>query len=327
MAFDIRKRNWSGRMLDAAGIDIELMPELSESAAIIGELTRSAAGKMGLFPGLPVITGAGDTGAMMLGAGAIDDGDAVLYLGGGAEVDLVTGRELLNTKMPIPVRCHVLPGRYFTSVTALASGVARNWLSDIFNYSPHNASLSFSRAARRAGVGAHGFLFLPYLLGEQGSIWDPYARGAFIGLTGSTTSSDFCRAVLESTAYSLHQILTLYKKTGLRPRRFVICGGGARNRLLSEIVTDALGVQTRLHDNAEEVAAIGTAICAAASLRRYKSLHAAANQMVHCHKRLTPKSANYEKYIRMLRLSEQAYLALRNIFHELSKFQKRDHDL
>jgi xylulokinase len=321
MAFDIKHRDWSERIFNDAGLDVDQMPEPVESTAIVGELTRSAAKQMRLPAGLPVIAGAGDTGAMMLGAGAINDGDTVLYLGGGAEVDLATDRLLLDRKMRAPVRCHIVRGGYFTSVTALASGVARNWLSSILGQIGQDAVDSFTELAGNSEVGANGLFFLPYLLGEQGAIWDPEAKGSFIGLKASTTFRDLCRAVLESTAYSLCQISSVYKEIGFHPRKFSICGGGGRNQLLNEIVTDALGVQTTLHRDPGEVAAIGVAICAAVGLRRYKSLQAAAKGMVHYREHLIPNLDNHAKYAQMLRLCENAYSLLKETMHALSEFE------
>jgi xylulokinase len=324
MAFDIRKRQWSDEIFNVAGIDIERMPKPVESTAMVGELSRLAARQMGLRYGLPVFTGAGDTGAMLLGGGAITDGDAVLYLGGGAEVDLVADKQLLDPKMRVPLRCHIVPGKYFTSVTAQASGLARNWLARLFGRTGKSATFSFTKMARNSGIGANGLLFLPYLLGEQGAIWDPEAKGAFVGLKASTTYRDFSRAVLESTAYSLFQILSVYKEMGFKPENFVVCGGGGRNGLLHEIVTDTIGAPTWLHRNPSEVAAIGVAICTAVGLSHYKSLHDATEAMVRYSKRLHPNFRNHVKYVKMLRLSGAAYSALMDIMHALSEFEQNN---
>jgi xylulokinase len=322
MAFDIRKREWSEEILSAAGIDVERMPKPVESTALVGELTRSAARQMGLRSGLPVFTGAGDTGAMLLGAGAVEDGDAVLYLGGGAEVDLVTDKRLLDPEMRVPLRSHIVPGKYFTSVTALASGLARNWLAGLFGRTGKSATDSFTNVARNSGIGANGLLFLPYLLGEQAAIWDSEAKGVFVGLKASSTYRDLSRAVLESTAYSLSQILSVYKEVGFKPENFVVCGGGGRNSLLRQIVTDTLGVPTRLHGSPSEVAAIGAAICVAVGLHHYRSLHDASKAMVRYSERLLPNFDNHVKYIKMLRLSEATYSALIDIMHALSEFEQ-----
>ena len=39
-----------------------------------------------------------------------------------------------------------------------------------------------SRRPARSPPGAEGVVFLPYLAGERSPLWDPTARGAFVGL-------------------------------------------------------------------------------------------------------------------------------------------------
>jgi xylulokinase len=318
MAFDIETKKWSKSILDQVGIDDDKMPDLIESDAMVGELVPAAARHMGLPVGLPVIAGAGDTGAMMLGAGAIKSGDAILYLGGGAEVDLTTDKPMIDHEMRIPSRLHPISGMFFTSITALSAGLAAKWFTHL---TARGENTSFTRFAAQSCAGANGVFFLPYLLGEQGTIWDPKAKSAFIGLKASTTYNDLCRSVLESTAYSLSHILEVYGENGVNPRTFTICGGGANNNLLLRIIADTLGASIRLHANPSQVSALGAGICAAVGLREFKSLKEAAKAMIPVSHALQPNSANHKGYARMAHLAKSAYPALKDIMHQLNGFE------
>ena len=302
MALDVDKKKWSVSILSRVGIDDEKMPDLVESDAIVGELIPTAARQMRLPTGIPVIAGAGDTGAMVLGAGAIKSGDAIIYLGGGAEVDLTTEKPMFDHEMRIPTRHHPISGMFFTSITALSSGLARNWFTSLSSLVEKGGASSLTKLARKSPAGANGVFFLPYLLGEQGAIWDPMATGAFIGLKASTTYHDLCRSVLESTAYSLAHILRVYRENGVNPKAFTICGGGANDSLSREIITDTLGVSTRLHSNPSEVAALGAGICAAVGLREFKSFQKAAMVMTQYSESLQPNLVNHNVYAKMARL-------------------------
>jgi len=318
MAFDIETKKWSKNILAQVGIDDDKMPDLIESDAMVGELVPAAARHMGLPVGLPVIAGAGDTGAMMLGAGAIKSGDAILYLGGGAEVDLTTDKPMIDHEMRIPSRLHPISGMFFTSITALSAGLAAKWFTHL---TARGENTSFTRFAAQSCAGANGVFFLPYLLGEQGTIWDPKAKSAFIGLKASTTYNDLCRSVLESTAYSLSHILEVYGENGVNPRTFTICGGGANNNLLLRIIADTLGASIRLHANPSQVSALGAGICAAVGLREFKSLKEAAKAMIPVSHVIQPNSAKHKVYARMAHLAKSAYPALKDIMHQLNGFE------
>jgi len=53
------------------------------------------------------------------------------------------------------------------------------------------------------------------LSGERVPLWDPKARGVFIGIGTASTKTHFYRAVLESIAFSLKSILDAYKNLGV----------------------------------------------------------------------------------------------------------------
>lgn len=321
MAFNIEARKWSESILSQAGIDRDKMPDPVESDTIVGELAPAAARQMGLPVGLPVVAGAGDTGAMMLGAGAVKSGNSILYLGGGAEVDLTTGKPIVDRYMRIPSRLHPITGRFFTSITALSAGTATEWFTHLTGQDERDANTSLTRSAAKSCAGANGVFFLPYLLGEQGTIWDPMAKGAFIGLNAATRYNDLCRAVLESIAYSLSQMLKVYRENGVNPRGFTICGGGANNSLLREIIATTLGTSVRLHANPSQVSALGAAICAAVGVGKFKSLEEAAKAMTRISHTVLPNAANHELYARMACLTESAYPALKGIMHQLDGFE------
>jgi len=316
MALNIERKKWSKSLLNRVGIDYNKMPDLVESNAIVGELTPTAAKQMGLPAGLPVVAGTGDTGAMVLGAGGVKNRFAIVYLGGGAEVDLVTDKPMFDHGMRIPSRLHPKPGMFFTSITALSSGLATDWFRRLFARE-RTKSFSVAETAANSCAGANGVFFLPYLIGEQGAVWDPMAKGAFIGLRASTRASDLCRSILESTAHSLSHILEVYQENGVKPKSFVMCGGGAKNRLLREIITDALGVPIRLHANPSVVSALGAGICAAVGLRRFKTFQEAVKVMTSVSYDLQPNLVNHKVYAKMAELAKTSYPALKDIMHQL----------
>ena len=70
-------------------------------------------------------------------------------------------------------------------------------------------------------------MFLPYLLGERTPVWDPDARGAWVGMPLGTGRHDLIRAVLESTGYGMRQMLEIQETWGnLKVGEVLIVGEG-----------------------------------------------------------------------------------------------------
>ena len=105
-----------------------------------------------------------------------------------------------------------------------------------------NAYASLAAGAAEIGPGAHGLICLPYFAGERTPINDPDARGVFAGLTLSHTKSHLYRASLEATAYGVRHNLETMDAMGAPPRRLVAVGGGAKNPLWLQIVSDVTGL-------------------------------------------------------------------------------------
>jgi xylulokinase len=67
-AFDLNTFEWSSKILDSVGVDMELFPEAVESIHVVGEMTAESAKECGMAPGTPVLMGAGDGIAACVGA-------------------------------------------------------------------------------------------------------------------------------------------------------------------------------------------------------------------------------------------------------------------
>jgi xylulokinase len=89
--------------------------------------------------------------------------------------------------------------------------------------------------------GAGGLLALPYLAGERTPLNDPFATGAVLGLTYSTTRDELCRAFVDAVALSALDHADRLRTAGIDPGRWRVAGGATRNAALLHACCDALG--------------------------------------------------------------------------------------
>jgi glycerol kinase len=103
-------------------------------------------------------------------------------------------------------------------------------------------------------VPAHTGLGAPY--------WDPYARGALLGMTRGTNRAHVARAALEAIAFQSAEVLQAMElDAGGSLRELRVDGGAADNTLLLQFQSDLLGVPV-IRPRVTETTALGAAYLA-----------------------------------------------------------------
>ncbi|HEY7294422.1 MAG TPA: FGGY-family carbohydrate kinase, partial [Dehalococcoidia bacterium] len=109
---------------------------------------------------------------------------------------------------------------------------------------------------------AGGVYFVPAFVGLGAPHWDPYARGAIVGLTRGATRAHLARATLEAIAFQTREVLDLFADAGGPPTTELrVDGGAAENDLLMQLQADLLGC-TVVRPVVRETTAMGAAFLA-----------------------------------------------------------------
>ena len=112
------------------------------------------------------------------------------------------------------------------------------------------------------GKDAGGLFIVPAFAGLGAPHWDPYARGAALGMTRGTNRAHFCRAALESIAFqSADLISSMEKDSGLTLKEMRVDGGASRSNPLLQFQADLLQEQV-IRPKCIETTAMGAAYLA-----------------------------------------------------------------
>ncbi len=311
---------WNEGLCERLGVDIARLPRVAGAAEIIGGVSRAAAAETGLRPGTPVVCGCGDVPASALGAGAADP-TMVIYVAGSTDCIAVptpaptADRRWVNS-------AYVPRGMWLPIGTATSSGVSIEWFVREFVAEAGGDGLRrLTELAGQAPLGSHRLLFLPYLQGERTPIWDPRARGAFFGLSTSTTLADLARSVLEGTAFALRQVIEcLETVAGGAVEEIRAVGGGTRNALWNQIKADVLRKRLAILEF-QETSALGAALLAAMGVGLHGSFAAAAEAARACNRArvVEPQAASAAAYDELYGHFAALYPATRAIAHGLGQ--------
>lgn len=239
-----RPGDWSTSAINELDVPEELLPDLLPSTVVAAPLTAGAAGRLRLPEGIPVTVGAADTACAAAGVGCVEHGQ--MFESAGTSGVLTVCRDH-NAPISGPMnRPHVVGGRWLSHWAMSSSGASLHWLARMGVGDPttHGDVSALTELAASAPAGSGGVLFLPYLCGERSPVWDPDARGAWVGLDLGTGPAALARSVLESTGYALRQFLELERDaSGLAVPELPSVGGGSVSVTWSQIKADICGLR------------------------------------------------------------------------------------
>ena len=234
--FDLRRSAWDAPAAQVVGVPLEKMPALRRCTEIAGTVTRQAAAQTGLAVGTPVLVGCLDAAAGALGAGVTRLGQANEQGGQAGGMAVSLGRVVVEPRLIFSH--HVLPGQYLLQGGTVGGG-SLGWLQGVLGENRSFAEIS--AAARQSEPGAGGVIFLPYMAGERTPLWNSQARGAFCGLSYSTTFSELARAVMEGCALAVYHNIQVARENGAEVGEYLGSGGATHSPVWCQIKADLYG--------------------------------------------------------------------------------------
>ncbi len=204
LMYDALGDAWAADVVEALGVDTEVLPPvLPSSASCGGFLSRTAADVLGLEADIPVAAG-GDTAAAALGSGLVLPGTAQLTIGTGVQLVTPSNQPPVETADPVThyYRAATDTGHY-RMAAVLNGGLALRWVCDTLD-----ATWAELYAVAEQPPSADAPLFLPHLNGERTPYMDTSMRGAWTSLSPRHRRTDLLRSALEGVAFAAAEALT-----------------------------------------------------------------------------------------------------------------------
>lgn len=321
---DIHTLSKSPRMFAAAGVNQGLFPEPAWPSTVVGTVTEEGARTSGLAPGTPVVSGTCDAAAESLGAGMTDEGEVTLIYGTTAVVLICAGRPVANPTLFGGPYC--LPGRYVLGGATAAAGALTSWYRDNFGAaavreaaeSGRNAYEVLYEKGSKVPPGSEGLVVLPYFSGARTPLNDGQARGVILGLTLRHTGYHLYRALLESVGYEVRHHFEAMRDSGVVARSVRAVGGGTRNPLWTQVVSDITGLSQVCVSNPMG-APLGAAYLAGLGVGAVEGVEPLKHAWVRVQRTVWPDPANRVTYERLYRVYREAYAATRRLCHALAR--------
>lgn len=314
---DIDRGCWSKELHDALGIPLLKRAKIiAEPGKIVGYINESVSEKTGLPVGTPISMGAHDQNCCTFGAGAVEDGTAVLVLGTFGSCFVVSDESVRDPKGRLVVKGNHGVGNYTIEAFSATAGSAYRWYRDVFcDYEKEIAQREgkdpyevINEEIASSAIGANGVTFLSYLQGASGARINGNARGTFVGMTLSTGKADMARAVMEGICYEMYDIIRAEEEAGIKLKAIRLTGGAVKSPIWCQMMADTFQYPIQILQTSE-TGCLGAALYAGVGVGVYKDCKEAA-KVVRITKTYEPNPDNFDKYKKAYKKFVQVYEAL-----------------
>ena len=312
-----RSGDWSQETCDQLGLDCAKLAPIRNPLDVLGRVTEAAAVETGLRSGTPVLVGASDYAAGLLGSGVCQRGMGSEMIGTSCIVTLVAGEPLLDAQIS---NVGTIEGDWGAFMLLESGGDAMRWARRAL----HEEAIGYAELvakAAQAPVGSGGVLFMPYLTGERFGA-HRNARAQFFGIGAAHGKAHLDRAVLEGVAFAVKRHINILEHAaGTRLERLVASGGGARTEFWLRVKASAYGIPIVVPRQAE-CGVIGCAAMAQAASGRCASVQQAAAALVAYEQEIAPDPRWQETYAKTQPVFEKLYRHSQALYDDLDELER-----
>ena len=241
MLFNIHTLQWDDEILELLDIPKCMLPEVRPSSEVYGETDYTLFGD-----GIKIAGAAGDQQAALFGQTCFKPGEAKNTYGTGCFLLMNTGETpVTSTNGLVTTIAWGLNGKveYALEGSIFVAGAAIQWLLDEMGLVENSPA---SERYARMVEDTNGVYMVPAFVGLGAPYWDPYARGAIVGLTRGANRNHVIRATLESLAYQTWDVLhAMEADSGIRLDSLKVDGGACANDFLMQFQADMIRAEVR----------------------------------------------------------------------------------
>ena len=226
MLFNIHTLRWDEELCRALDIPLSLLPLPKSNSEVYGAVAPGIPGLEDLA-GIPICGSAGDQAAALFGQGCFTPGQAKNTYGTGCFTLMNVGETPVRSQSGLVTSVGWRLGEkttYALEGSVFNAGSAIQWLRDelkLISSAPECDRLAESVPS------SGGVYVVPAFTGLGAPYWDMYARGTIVGITRGTTRAHIARAVLDSIAFQVTDLVRTMNAAAPCPITALRVDGGA----------------------------------------------------------------------------------------------------
>lgn len=320
LCFNVHTKDWDNDIIEAAGLDRSIFPDLVPMGTVVGEMDPQLAQELGLsYHDIKVVIGTHDQIAAGIG-GAVDEPgmacngtgtvDCILPIYRAGDVDIARNA---SHNYPLVPYMNDLSTTY---AYIFDGGALIAWYKDVLGSSERHAAEVTGQSVydildHEAPSEPTRLLFLPHLSGAALPYMDPFSKGAVLGLDRNTDKGTLFRGMCEGQAYELKVNLDLMEEGGIHVNALRATGGGSVSDLRMQIKADVWNRPIEVM-KIKNAGTLGLIIMGGVACGIFKDYHEAMHAMNQPLKTFHPDPKNvafyaeqYEKYRKVYQMQKE----------------------
>ena len=240
MLFNIHTLQWDEDLCRGLGIPMSLLPQPRSNSEVYGTVAENIPG-LETLAGIPICGSAGDQPAALFGQACFLPGQAKNTYGTGCFTLMNVGKQAVRSKAGLVTSVGWSVGgklTYALEGSVFNAGSTIQWLRDelgLIRSAPECDRLAESVPS------SGGVFVVPAFTGLGAPYWDMYARGTIVGLTRGSTRAHIARAVLDSIALQVTDLVRAMNDDAPCPLTTLrVDGGAAVSDILMQTQADLL---------------------------------------------------------------------------------------
>lgn len=265
MLFDIHRKRWDDEILEYFRIPKSMLPDVKPSSCVYGYTSSDVMGGK-----IPIAGAAGDQQAALFGQCCFEAGQVKNTYGTGCFLLMNTGSQAVKSGHGLLTTIAASTQdetQYALEGSVFVAGAAVQWLRDAMRMvRTAGQTEEYCQAVEDTG----GVYVVPAFAGLGAPYWDQYARGTIVGVTRGTSKEQFIRAVVESMAYQVYDLIeAMEQDSGIRLKQLKVDGGASANNFLAQFQADLLNTPIE-RPECIETTALGAAYLAGLAVGYWK---------------------------------------------------------
>ncbi|MBX7146949.1 MAG: glycerol kinase GlpK [Alphaproteobacteria bacterium] len=258
LLYNIHDKCWDLELLSLFDIPIKILPAVLPNSFLFGYTSKDLWGAA-----IPITGMIGDQQAALVGQACLKEGMIKATYGTGGFILMNIGKEAKISEQKLLTTiayqtndafAYAFEGSFFMA------GASVEWLCDKLELVKNAHETEILAASLEDNQGVY---LIPAFTGLGAPYWDPYARGAIIGMTRATGKAEVARATLESVVYQTKDLLDIMiQDSGIKPIVLRADGGMVHNKWLMQFLADILSINVDI-PSYHETTALGASYIAA----------------------------------------------------------------
>ncbi len=322
---DIQTLEYPVELFKTLGIEsaLEKLPKLIGATDHAGFITKEVAEMTGLQEGTPISGGMIDIVSTVVGTGAIDTNSICVILGT-TGMNLVTLQTYESDNAYNGWERHMDKNKFVKGMGTMAATPNMDWfIQEIMGIREPDADF-YKELEEKIGEmkpGEGGIIYLPHISpsGERAPFYNPCATAQFMGLKATTTKYEMIHSIMEGVALSIKDCLLTLDSDG----DVYLTGGGAKNLIWAQIISDCLNRRVIISDSSE-LAAKGAAFSVVIMTEQFNDQTTAIRSFTHIKHEMFPNAENHKKYNEIYRIYKKVQRDAEFFWSWRSGFIKED---